>query len=418
MEIRIPYGARTLSIELARENLAGIVRPRAARSVDESEVLRAALEAPIGTPRLEECFDTSGGLTIVVNDAMRPTPTAKVLPLVHDVVKRMSRVRLIVATGTHRASTDPELSRILGSLAPFYEGVTVVHDARNLGDHVSVGTTSRGNEVFLDRRVVDATNLLIIGSVEPHYFAGYTGGRKSLLPGVAAFGSIERNHAFAMDPASKPGALEGNPVHEDMAEAARLLSDRHVFTVMTVLDGEHRVCAAAAGDIEGAFEAAVAEARAVFEVPVERKADVVVAVATPPLDVDLYQSHKALEHGRLALREGGILILVSECRDGIGERSYIDFLERFDSPQAALGALERSYRFGDHKVAHIADMACRGSIWAVTSLDQPAVLESIFMSPFDSLQRAIDGAVERTGPQAKVLFLMDASVTVPRTAQG
>lgn len=414
MRVNIPYGGSIVTVDVPEANLAGMVRPNPAPSTDEGAALRNALANPVGSPPLDGFFDRSAPLVIIVNDAMRPTPTAHVLRHVHDVVSRMPDVMLIVATGTHRRPTDAELDRILGDLRPFYESRTCVHDARRPDEHRSVGVTSRGNDILLDTRVADATNLLIIGSVEPHYFAGYTGGRKSLLPGVAAFESVERNHAFAMDPASRPGALEGNPVSEDMVDAARLVRDKRIFTIMTVLDSEHRICYAAAGDIEGAFASAVGDARSVFEVPVPAEVDVVVAVATPPLDIDLYQSHKALEHGRLALRENGILILVSECREGVGERSYIDFLERFDSPQAALGVLEESYRFGHHKVAHIADMACRSSIWAVTSLEDPAVLESVFMSPFPSLQNALDEAIARTGPGAKVLFLMDASVTVPR----
>jgi nickel-dependent lactate racemase len=217
-----------------------------------------------------------------------------------------------------------------------------------------------------------------------------------------------------MDPASLPGALEGNPVHEDMAEAATLLAGRRIFTVMVVLDGEQRVCAAECGGIVGAFEAAVASARDVFEVPVEARADVVVAVARPPLDSDLYQSHKALEHARLAVRDGGTIILVSECREGVGERAYVDVLERSATPEEAMSVLEESYRFGHHKVAHIASMASRTRLAAVTCLDDTTVLNSIFMEPFDSLQDALDDALARSGDQARALFLMDAGVTVPR----
>ncbi|MFH1502181.1 MAG: nickel-dependent lactate racemase [Candidatus Eisenbacteria bacterium] len=414
VEVRVPYGVGFIAVDIPERNVGVVVRPNASPATREEDVIRRALADPVGSPSLESFLVGVESLVVVVNDAMRPTPTARVLALVNPELRRVPDVTLVVATGAHRAPTDDELARILGDLLAHYGWRVVVHDARRPEDMVSVGVTSRGNEVLLNRVVAAASDILIVGSVEPHYFAGWTGGRKSLLPGVAAFETIERNHGFAMDPAARPAALEGNPVHEDMADAARLLGDRRIFTVMTVLDADQCVCAAAAGDIEGAFAVAVGHARGVFEVPVEEHADVVVAVAGPPLDVDLYQSHKALEHGRLALKEGGSLILVSECREGVGERAYVDLLARAGTPQEALGVLEESYRFGHHKVAHIADMACRANLSAVTSLSETDVLESIFVTPFASLQDAVDAAIEREGLDARVLFLMDAGVTVPR----
>ncbi len=412
--MRVPYGTGTVAVDIPDANVAAVVRPKRVPATDEKQTLRRAFDDPAGGPPLDTFLAGVARLVVIVNDATRPTPTAKVLQLIHPLVTGVPDVRLVVATGAHRAPTDDQLGGILGSTRGFYDERLVVHDARHPAHVVSVGVTSRDNEVLLNRVVAGASDILIVGSVEPHYFAGYTGGRKSILPGVAGFETIERNHGFAMDPASLPGALDGNPVHEDMADAVSLLHDQRIFTIMTVLDAEHRVCAAAAGDIEEAFAAAVREARAVFEIPVERKADVVVAVATSPLDADLYQSHKALEHGRLALREGGVLILVSECGHGVGERAYVDVLERTLSPREALLALEEGYRFGNHKVAHIADLASRFDLWAMTGLGDSPVLESIFMTPFDTLQQALDAALEREGQDAQVLFLMDAGVTVPR----
>jgi len=178
----------------------------------------------------------------------------------------------------------------------------------------------------INRMVTEAGSILVIGSVEPHYFAGFTGGRKSFLPGVASHRTIERNHEGALSPRSRVLSLEGNPVHEDMMAAMDILDEVPIFSIQTVLTADHRIYAVAAGDIHDSFRAAVERAKKVFCVRMGRKADIVVTVAAHPMDVDLYQSHKALENGKMALRPGGVIILVSRCREGVGEDQFYRLL--------------------------------------------------------------------------------------------
>jgi len=412
MRLTVPYGAGTQDASVDDALVAGVLLPTSTTARDSSAVLTEALRHPLGAPPLESFLAMSRDLVVVVNDATRATPTALVLELLHTLLSSVDGARLIVATGTHRAPTDAELSHILGDLEPFWRPRTSIHDSRDPSAMVSLGTTSRGNDVLLSRQVADAGSILVIGSVEPHYFAGYTGGRKSFLPGVAAYETVERNHALAMDPASMPAALEGNPVHEDMQEAAGLLRGRDIWSVMTVVDADHNVCSAAAGGLNESFREAVRGARAVFEVPIEGPADVVVAVAPPPMDTTLYQAHKALEHGNLALRDGGVIILVSSCSEGMGQTSFAELLGAADTPRDALLSVRSVYELGHHKVARMAAIACRAEIWAVTDIDA-AQVQGVFMRPFPDLQTALDAAIERTGGDASVLVLPDASVTVP-----
>ncbi|MBD3349695.1 MAG: nickel-dependent lactate racemase, partial [Candidatus Eisenbacteria bacterium] len=338
MRIAVPYGSGEQSADIPDRCETTVVRPSPPADADEEGVLAEALGRPLGAPTLEAFLEGADELVIVVNDATRATPTARLLRMVHPAVSRVESPTVIVAAGTHRAPTEEELRMILGDLHGFYRDRTLVHDARDRSAMAAVGTTSRGNEVLLNRRVVHAERVLVLGSVEPHYFAGYTGGRKSLLPGVAAYETVERNHALAMDPAAAPTALEGNPVHEEMEEAAALVRGHRVWSVMTVVDADGDVFFAAAGGLRESFEAAVGGARDVFEAPVDRPADVVVAVAPPPMDGSLYQAHKALEHGNLALREGGTIVLVSECPEGVGQTSFADLLSAASTPEEAVRA--------------------------------------------------------------------------------
>jgi nickel-dependent lactate racemase len=287
------------------------------------------------------------------------------------------------------------------------------HDARDPEQLQHLGETSRGTPIWVNKRVCAATRLVLINSVEPHYFAGYTGGRKTLFPGVAGFETIQGNHRLALDPAANILALEGNPVHEDLVEAQQALGGKDIYSIQMVLDRQHRIHSAHAGDLNESFLAAVKHADDHYVVDIEASAPIVVAVAGYPMDYDLYQSQKAMENGSMALEEGGILILVSKCRHGIGDETFFNLLSRASTPQAALRSIEGKYVLGYHKAARLAHIALRGEMWAVTGIPDED-LEAAFIRPFASVQAAIDAALARKGPEAKVLFLLDGSVTVPR----
>jgi nickel-dependent lactate racemase len=248
--------------------------------------------------------------------------------------------------------------------------------------------------------------------VEPHYFAGFTGGRKSFLPGVASFETIEQNHSLALQREAQTLALEGNPVHEDMIEAIAPLREKNIFAIMTIVDRQGGLQDCAAGDLQECFSAAVEKAQKVFVVPIPHKADVVVTVASFPTDVNLYQSQKALENGKLALKEDGILILVSSCRGGIGDDTFARLLSRSANPRETLQQIQKGYRLGYQKAAKIAEICLWAQIWAVTELPD-AQLEPLFFKTFDNLQTALDQAFAVLEPKARVLFLMEGSLTVP-----
>ncbi len=415
MRIDVPYGTRHITVDIEEGSFAGAIGLNEVDIVDEDETLTRVLEHPVDCGSFASFLAGADELTVIVNDRTRPTPTARILKLIHPQIKDVRCLKFIVATGVHRAPTENEYREILGDLYEEYRERIIAHDARRSMDMLHVGRSKSGTELYVNANVANAERILIIGSVEPHYFAGYTGGRKALLPGVASYETIEQNHSLALLEGAESLTLDGNPVHEDMVDAIRHIGCRSMFCIMTVLDRHHRVYAAAAGDINGSFSAMIAPALEVFSVEIQGKANIVVAVAPHPMDIDLYQSQKAIENGKLALKDGGILILVAQCRDGIGEDAFIRLLRVSRDPSAVLAEVDKCYKLGYHKAARLAETAKWAQMWVVSDL-APTELDDILLRPFSSLQRAIDEALFTKGSDASILFLMAASMTVPRIA--
>jgi nickel-dependent lactate racemase len=411
MEIKVPYGQGWVQIDCPEECFAGVIFPNEVPLREELVVLEEALAHPIAAETLGAFLADAAEILFVVNDATRPTPTARILDLLADEIEG-SDVRFLVATGSHRPPPAVELKEIFG---PWFERVQMkihVHDARMDAEMVPLGVTSRGTPLAINRQIVEVRKIVTLSSVEPHYFAGFTGGRKSFFPGAAAYRTMEHNHHLALKEGAVPLALEGNPVHEDLVEAVGTLRGKEIYSLQVVLDQAHRICAAFCGSLEGSFAAATQKAREVFAVEVSEQADVVVTIASAPLDIDLYQAQKALEHGRLALKERGIIILVAQCPRGIGNEGFYRLLCRAAAPEEVFSLIEGFYTLGDHKAAKLATLAMQGQIWGVTDL-APAILEKAFIKPYADLQEALRAAIRDKGPHARVLFLMNGSMLVP-----
>ena len=383
-----------------------VALPRSLGAVDPQAILREALANPMASGGLEEFL--TGKILCIVNDATRTTPTAAVLEAIYPQLKDRE-IEFLVATGAHRGPTEEEYRGIFGRHYGEFKGRVWAHDAR--GDEMAyAGRTGRGTEVYINRRFWDADRVLVIGSVEPHYYAGFTGGRKAIIPGIAAFRTIEENHRLALEEGAGIMRLEGNPVEEDLEEALQLLR-KEIFSITAVTDGRGEVCTAYAGDLGETFRAAVEKAKEVYSVKVGLPADVVVTAAGPPMDKSLYQAHKALYNGALGLREGGILILVSRCGEGIGDEGLREAMVKGRDPQGVLALARGHYRLGYQTAVSISRLALKYRVWGVTGLARGGP-EEAFMQPFGSLQGALDEALEGR-EDVRVLVLPEGSVTVP-----
>ncbi len=412
MDLQIPYGKNEkLNVTLPNENVLTVVHPNKVEAQNETEILLKAVENPINSKSFTEFLAGAKDILFIVNDGTRPTPTAKVLDIIYKQIKDKN-IKFIIATGVHRAPTQEEFDFIFGKYYDIFKERVYVHDSKKDEDMVHIGTSKNGTEMYVNRLGMEAHKIVIIGSVEPHYFGGYTGGRKSFLPGIASRKTIAQNHRHALKLEAHALALEGNPVHEDMIDALKTIADKEIFSIQTVLDGERRLYGVTSGHIHDSFYAAIDKAKEVFCVAIPEKADIVVSVAPYPMDIDLYQSQKALDNGKLALKKGGILIMVSKCRTGIGEPTFFELLSSSDSPSKALETIDKGYKLGYHKAAKMAEIGTWAETWGVTDLEDKD-MNAIFIKPFHNLQEALNKALQKKGKNSKVIFLMDGSITVP-----
>ncbi len=411
MHIDVPYGKEgSLSVVIGDDIQVSFLEANDVEIKNEDEAIINSIGNPINSKNFKEFLSDAQRVLVIVNDATRPTPTQKVLDVIFDELSRTQH-NFIIATGAHRGPTQEEYLQIFG---PYYEQIKkniIVHDARKEEDQVFLGTSSNGTQMYVNKAGVEADKIIIISSVEPHYFAGYTGGRKSFLPGIAGFKTIEQNHKLALVPEACALALDGNPVHEDMMDAIKTVK-QEIFSIMTVLDKHHKVYATCAGHIHDSFHAAIDKANEVFAAPLNEKADIVISVVKFPQDIDLYQAQKGIDNAKLALKENGIMILVAKCRCGIGGKAFADLLGSSETPKAALDKIEQEYVLGYHKAAKMAEIGLWAQMWGVTDVE-PDVISKLFITPFSDLQTAIDKALEEKGQEASLLFLMDGGLTVP-----
>lgn len=411
MKISLPYGKEgELTAEISDAINPVFLEANDVAIGDTPTLMQQAMNAPHDSKSLKGFLADARDLLVIVNDATRPTPTQTVLDSIWDDIKDIP-FHVIIATGAHRGPSEEEYIQIFGDHYQAVKDRILVHDARKDEEMVFLGTSTNGTEMSVHKAGVDAHKIIIIGSVEPHYFAGYTGGRKSFLPGIAAFKTIEQNHKLALVPEACALALEGNPVHEDMIDALKVV-EKEIFAVMTVLDKNHKVYAVTAGDIHTSFDAAIERANEVFCAPIEKKADIVVSLVKFPADIDLYQAQKGIDNAKLALKKDGILILVAKCRCGIGGKAFADLLGSCDTPREVLDTIEEGYKLGYHKAAKMAEIGLWAEMWGVTDIPDDEI-EKLFIKPFDNLQDALDKALEQKGKNADVMFLMDGSLTVP-----
>ena len=402
--MQIPFGNETMPLNFREGREARVVSPRSTPS--DPDAVSRAIANPLAFEGLPGFLASKRKLLVVVNDHTRPTPS-------HEVLRHLplngKDVTTIISSGTHRPPNANELKQIFGGDAPPYGGKIAIHNSREKNSLKEMGKTSRGTQLFLNQHLFDTDGIIVIGSVEPHYFAGYTGGRKFLLPALAGYESVVKNHSLAVEENSRILALDGNPVHDDFMEALNKFNRfESIFSIQLVLNNKHQVSYASAGHIVDSFNQAVAYANQIYVPQVPRKADIVISVNTPPLDIDLYQSQKSIENVKLAVRKGGVMILVSRCPEGIGDKNFYDLL----TSNADLSARP----FGCHKVIKLRNLLQDIDIYAVTSMD-PSIPRAIGLKPYHDVQTALDDALKNQREDSEILVVLESAVTVPQPKQ-
>ena len=409
----LPAGLSSFSLDMAP--VPSIAEPVAA--------LRAALHAPVGMDGgALKGIRHGERVAIVLSDAFRHTGMAELLPaLVEEVLHRgidQADLCFLVATGVHRPPTDDELRRIMGAdLHGRFATQCFPHTPDDVNALLFVGNTSRGTPVWLNRRLLEVDRVILTGTVVLHYFAGFGGGRKSVVPGLAGERTIAANHSLnlhpgedRLDPDVQIGRLDGNPVAEDMAEAAEFAPVECI--VNTVLNRENRIAGLFVGDRNAAHEAACAFAAQLYEVPLPRLADLVIASAGTAHN--FVQSHKALFNAYHAMKTGGRMVFITPAQEGLGACGFREWLA-LGSRHAVIRRLRESAEINGQTALSTLEKAPHAVM--VTEMEE-AEVRLTGARKADSLQAAVDHCLrELTGAGVRnpsVCLMPSASHTVPR----
>ncbi len=418
MEISLKYGHGEHRLRLSEERAASVVLTpgRVSPGREEAALVREALRAPIGCPPLPQLLSPEHRVVIVTADITRPCPSDRLLPHLLDELNRAgipdAQISVVFGLGTHRAHTPEEQRALVGD--------AVLGRVRCLDsdptDVREVGTTSRGTPVEVFRAVLEADVRIAVGVIEYHYFVGYSGGVKALVPGVCSERTIQANHRRMTEPGATIGKHEGNPVREDIEEAGALIGVQFILNV--VLDERHRIVAAVAGHPRTAHRAGCAALDAFGRAALDRLADVVVVGAGGhPKDLNLYQAQKALDNGRLAVRPGGVIVLVAECPEGLGSQTFEAWMRDPGGPDAILARIRREFVLGGHKAAAVALAMQKATLYLVSAMP-PALVRSLGFVPFSDLDAALAAALATAGPRPFVAVMPDGASVLPAVQGG
>lgn len=411
MKLELKKGTETLSVDVDDRNVLAVLKPSSLpEDTDENAIVTDALQHPYGTERLKEIIKPGESVAIITSDNTRPVPTARILPAVLKELQaagvKKGDITLYFARGSHRNMSEEEQRALAG---PAYDEIRCVDSD---WDHVTtVGTTKRGTRVDLDSRIVQADHRILIGNVEYHYFAGFSGGAKAIFPGMSTPASIAMNHRLMTSDDSRTAKLEGNPVREDIEEAASFAPADFIINV--VLNTKKQVIAAFAGDMKEAHRKACAYYDHVYRSLIPAKADIVlVSQGGAPKDRNLYQTQKALDNAGHAVKDGGTIIVVGSCKEGFGQKNFEEWMLKYTDPDEMLEALEEHFVLGGHKACAIASIRRKAEIWLVSDMDAEIVSQT-FLKPYDSLSHAFADAMKKYGKNASVIAMPYGGSTLP-----
>lgn len=419
-KISIPYGNEIIQLEIPDDNfLMNVVPKDIPGMTDPSIELKRCLQNPIKTPPLRDLARGKKSVAIVVDDATRPLPSYLLLPTVlselHNAGVRREDITIIFATGLHRPTTEDEAKRLLGeNIAKEYRWLSHNADAPDL---VQYGKTKRGTPIYVNRSYAEADLKILIGDVMLHYYAGFGGGGKSILPGIAGRESIIKNHSMLFHPNAKPGMCEGNPVCEDIQEAAKIVGADFVINV--VLNTRKEIVKIFAGKLEDVFREGIELVRRMYVVDVPQKADItIVSPGGHPFDINLYQAHKGLFFAEQATKEHGSIIFLAACPEGAGNKLFEDSMHMTKglAPEEALRILMdelcKSFSVGIHKAYYLIRATSEYNIFIKTKMDPREISEVYRMTPIDDPQETLDKLLQKN-PDAKVLVLPYGNETLP-----
>jgi nickel-dependent lactate racemase len=415
--MQLKYGTGEITANLENKNVIQVVEPLEIQATDEEAEIKKAMENPIGTKQLREIISDKRrnkkrlSVVIIVSDVTRPTPTKRLIPYILnellDAGISNEAITIIFALGIHRKLETKEMARLVGDNV-FNRYRCINHDSNNC---IFVGTTKQGTVVEANRDVLKADIRVCVGLIELHYFAGYTGGYKSILPGICARSTIETNHKLMLQPTANAGRID-SPVRIDMEEAGELVGCDFILNV--VLNGNKQIVKAVAGDPIKAHRKGIKIVDSMYVIPIKELADVVVVSAGgAPKDINVFQSQKALDNAKHAVKNGGAIILIAKCPEGLGEKVFERWINEAKNRQELIDRMDIAFEIGGHKAGILAKLMEKVDVYLISDLEKELVERAFFICA-DDVNDAIDVAVAKYGSDIRFIIMPYGAYTLPR----
>jgi len=412
----LPYGKSEVCVRVPTRNFLGSIEPKEKPGAQDPQAeIQRALKEPLGSKKLGEIVKPESKVAIVVDDVTRPAPSQLMIPPVLDELNaagvKDENITIIFACGTHRPVTHDEALKLLGE--------TIVNRIRTTNhdfkakDLVDIGTTRKfGTKVLLNRIFMEADVRILTGDISLHYFAGYGGGRKSIVPGISGEETIKHNHALLLDPHSKTGILDENPVHEDIVEAAKMV--RVDFALNVVINTKHDVVKAFAGDLDHVFYEGVRLVDEMYRVQVDRRADiVVVSPGGNPADLNLFQAYKAVDNALEIVKRGGVIVLVAELPDGHGNQDFYDWMVKYGDLKIIEREIKHNFLMGGSKAYYYLKALQKAQIILVSSMPDYYATSVFKLKTARAVNDALNQAFNIAGKNARVWTIPYGNYTLP-----
>ena len=412
MKLTFKIGERSQDVNVRDDVVLGVLEPNEVTvDLTEEPEVKRALENPIGSPRLKDIIKPGEKIAIITSDVTRPMATWKVMPALLDELyaggAKKEDITLVFALGSHRKQTDEERHHLAGDRA--WNEIKCVDSDPD--DCVHLGKTEHGTPLDITRVVAEADRRICVGNIEYHYFAGYSGSSKAIMPGSSTREAIQVNHSMMIDPKACAGNITDNPLRKDIDEAASKVGVDFILNV--VQSPQKVILKAVAGDMIKAHREGCKFLDKLYRKDIPERADIVmVSQGGSPKDLNLYQTQKALDNSKHAIKKGGVVILIGSCKEGLGEKTFEEWLTTAPNPHSLIERIHKDFKLGGHKAAAIAMVMEDADIYLVSDLEDDFV-KKLFMTPFKTVQDAYDAAVKKLGADAKVLAMPFGGSTLP-----
>ena len=424
--IEIPYGESRQTLRIDETRLAAVLSPEklSATGRSETEIVKEALQNPVDSPRLAELAKGNNKILVITSDHTRPVPSKITMPLLLSEIRTgnpEAEITILIATGLHRATTEAELRNKFGGEIVESENI-VVHDARDEKSLVSFGKLPSGGELWLNRLIKESDLVVAEGFVEPHFFAGFSGGRKSVMPGCAGEKTVLWNHnaRFIASDKSRTGKIKENPIHADMLFAAKTAGLAFILNVL--LDHDKHIIAAFSGDMETAHEKGCALSRKLCEVPAIKSDIVITSNGGYPLDQNIYQCVKGMTAAEACVNPGGVIIMCAEARDGAGGDSFYHWFADRKSPADVAQDIENTppeETVPDQWEAQIlARIMQKARCIFVTGAKNRKNVEAMHFAYAPDIDTAVSAASKIVGEESKITAIPDGIGVIIKEGQG